>query len=90
MNCYECVLWALYFKLLQLQLMEQRVFLNYNRGLHLTRYVISYVSVMKLLYFIEYSVHFFYMENDAEIFPAHFTWKVAEKRFKMASRTNLQ
>jgi len=21
------------------------------------------------------------MENDAEIFPAHFTWKVAEKGF---------
>jgi hypothetical protein len=25
------------------------------------------------------------MENDAEIFPAHYTWKVAEKGFKMAS-----
>ncbi len=25
------------------------------------------------------------MENDAEIFCAHFTWKVAEKWFKMAS-----
>jgi hypothetical protein len=25
------------------------------------------------------------MENNAEIFPAHYTWKVAEKRFKMAS-----
>ncbi len=24
------------------------------------------------------------IENDAEIFPAHYTWKVAEKRFKMA------
>ncbi len=24
------------------------------------------------------------MENDAEIFPAHYTWKVAEKGFKMA------
>jgi hypothetical protein len=28
------------------------------------------------------------MENDAEIFPAHYTWKVAEKRFKMASMMN--
>jgi hypothetical protein len=26
----------------------------------------------------------FYIENDAEIFPAHYTWKVAEKGFKMA------
>jgi hypothetical protein len=23
------------------------------------------------------------MENDAEIFPAHYTWKLAEKGFKM-------
>ncbi len=39
-------------------------------------------------YLIEYSVHFFYMENDAEIFPVHYTWKVAEKGFKMASMMN--
>jgi len=31
---------------------------------------------------------FFYMENDAEIFPAHYTWKVAEKGIKMASMMN--
>ncbi len=28
------------------------------------------------------------MENDAEIFPANYTWKVAEKRFKMACMMN--
>jgi hypothetical protein len=28
------------------------------------------------------------MENDAEICPAHYTWKVAEKVFKMASVMN--
>ncbi len=28
------------------------------------------------------------MENDAEIFPAHSTWKVAKKGFKMASMMN--
>jgi hypothetical protein len=28
------------------------------------------------------------MENDPEIFPAHCTWKVAEKGFKMASMMN--
>ncbi len=28
------------------------------------------------------------MENDAEIYPVHYTWKVAEKRFKMASMMN--
>ncbi len=26
----------------------------------------------------------FYIENDAEIFSAHYTWKVGEKGFKMA------
>jgi hypothetical protein len=28
------------------------------------------------------------MENDAEIFPAHYTWEVAEKGFKMAGMMN--
>ena len=28
------------------------------------------------------------MENDAEIFPKHYTWKVAEKGFKMAFMMN--
>ncbi len=28
------------------------------------------------------------MENDAEIFPAHYTWNLAEKGFKMASMVN--
>jgi hypothetical protein len=26
----------------------------------------------------------FYIENDAEIFPVHYTWKVTEKGFQMA------
>jgi hypothetical protein len=30
----------------------------------------------------------FYIENDAEIFPAHYAWKVAEKGFKMAFMMN--
>jgi hypothetical protein len=28
------------------------------------------------------------MKNDAEISPAHYTWKVAEKGFKMACMMN--
>ncbi len=28
------------------------------------------------------------MENDDEIFPAHYTWKVADKGFKMGSMMN--
>ncbi len=31
---------------------------------------------------------FFYIENDAEIFPAHYTGKVAEKGFKIAVMMN--
>jgi len=30
----------------------------------------------------------FYIENNAEIFPAHYTWNVAEKGFKMAFMMN--
>ncbi len=30
----------------------------------------------------------FYIENDAEIFPAHYTWKVAEKGFNMGFLIN--
>jgi hypothetical protein len=33
-------------------------------------------------------VHTFYIENDAEIFPAHCTWKVAEKGVKIAFMMN--
>ncbi len=29
-----------------------------------------------------------YIRNDAEILPAHYTWKVAEKGFKMAFMLN--
>jgi hypothetical protein len=28
------------------------------------------------------------MENDAEIFPVHYTWKVDEKGFRMAFMVN--
>ncbi len=28
------------------------------------------------------------MENDAEIFPAHYTWKIDKKGFKMAGMMN--
>ncbi len=30
----------------------------------------------------------FYIESDAEIFPVHYTWKVAEEGFKMAFMMN--
>jgi hypothetical protein len=37
---------------------------------------------------IQYSA-LFYIENASEIFPAHYTRKVAEKGFKMAFMTNI-
>ncbi len=30
----------------------------------------------------------FYIENDAEIYPLHYTWKVAEKGLKIALMMN--
>ncbi len=33
-------------------------------------------------------MHTFYIENDAEIFPVRYTWKVAEKGFKIAFMMN--
>jgi hypothetical protein len=33
-------------------------------------------------------VHTFYIENDAEIFPPRYTWKVAEKGFMIALMMN--
>ncbi len=49
--------------------------------------MVSSWPLLNIPYFIEYSAHF-YMENDAEIFPAHYTWKVAEKAFKMECMMN--
>ncbi len=43
---------------------------------------------LKLPYFVKYFYNFFYNGIDAEIFPAHYTWKVAEKGFKMAFMMN--
>ena len=33
-------------------------------------------------------MHFLYIETDAEIFPAHYTWKVAQEVFKIAFMMN--
>jgi hypothetical protein len=33
-------------------------------------------------------VHTFFIENYAELLSAHYTWKVAEKGFKMAFMMN--
>jgi hypothetical protein len=47
------------------------------------------MSVQVLIYHILSSiVCIFYIENDAEIFPAHYTWKVAARGFKMAFMMN--
>jgi len=38
------------------------------------------IFVNSLSYFIEYSAHFF-IENDAEILPAQYAWKIAFTNF---------
>ncbi len=38
--------------------------------------------------FYQVQCELYHIENDAEIFPAHNTWKVAEKGFKMAFMMN--
>ncbi len=71
---------------------------NLNRGLvkeavlraNMDKLLQTWLNIVKRLpCFIEYSAHFFYIENDAEIFPAHYTSKVAEKGFKMAFMMNI-
>ncbi len=37
---------------------------------------------------MEYSVHFFTLNMMLKIFPVHYTWKVAEKGYKMAFMMN--
>ncbi len=37
---------------------------------------------------MEHSARFLYIENNAEIFPMHYTWKITEKGFKMAFMMN--
>ncbi len=47
------------------------------------------VSLDVLVYCVLSSIlHTFCTENDAELFPAHYTWKVADKGFKMAIMMN--
>ncbi len=41
-----------------------------------------------LCYILSSIMRTFYIKNDAEMFPVHYTWKVAEKRFKIAFMMN--
>jgi hypothetical protein len=43
---------------------------------------------LNIAYFIQYSAHFFLIEKDAEIFPVHYTWKVADKGVKISFMVN--
>jgi hypothetical protein len=44
------------------------------------------VSLTTVFYRVKCTL--FYIENDDEIFPAHYTWKVAEKGFNIAFMMN--
>ncbi len=50
------------------------------RRVDLTKVVFLRLGIYRILSSIVHT--FFYIENDAEIFHAHSTWKVAEKGFK--------
>ncbi len=44
--------------------------------------------MQKCTIFYQAQCTLFYIENDAEIFPAHYNLKVAERGFKMALMMN--
>ena len=56
--------------------------LGLNKTLKNGRLLLPYT----VFYCVQYTL--FYIENDAEIFPVHCTWKVAEKGFTMAFMMN--
>jgi hypothetical protein len=58
-------------------LLGYRINYGCKKSLH-----VNITNFTRLPYFIEYSCALFYIENDAEIFPVHYTLKVAEKGFK--------
>jgi hypothetical protein len=61
---------------------------NEFRWMSITRSCCDILTTYLFLpYFIKYSGHFLHW-NDAEIFPVHYTWKVAEKGFKMVLMIN--
>ncbi len=45
-------------------------------------FIVNIVIIVTIIYQVKCTL--FYIENDAEIFPAHYTCKVAQKGFKMA------
>ncbi len=49
---------------------------------------VNIMNLYKVTVFYRVQCALFYIENDAEIFPAHFTRKVAKKAFKIALMMN--
>ncbi len=54
----------------------------------ITLSVIMLIIIMLIIVFYQVQCALFYIENDAEKFPAHYTFKVVEKGFKMAFMMN--
>ncbi len=46
------------------------------------------VVAKKAIIFYQVQCTLLYIENDVEIFPAHFTWKVTDKGFDIAFMMN--
>ncbi len=45
-------------------------------------------NLIRTTVFYQVKCTLFYIENYTEIFPAHYTWKVAENQFKMPFMMN--
>ncbi len=62
------------------------IFLHLSHPLHKKdlKKIMSFVNTV----FYQIQCALLYIENNAEILSAHYTWKVAEKGFKMASMMN--
>jgi hypothetical protein len=58
--------------------------LSLNHSLY---FCLSY-SVTSVTIYYQVKCALLYIENDAEIYPVHYTWKVAEKGFMMAFMIN--
>jgi hypothetical protein len=54
----------------------------------MTPFIITDINRAQNTIFYQVLCALLYIENNAEKFPAHYTWKVAEKGFKMALMMN--
>ncbi len=70
-------------------LYKKSVVVQNNMSLgHFVIQLYNYLQWIKITIFYRVQCTLLYIENDAEIFPAHYTWKVAKIGFEMAFMMN--